>query len=55
MRWIIQMKSILVNDTADSLLVKENYGKDDNGWCQSIVDSPSISGVEIYLFFSGDN
>ena len=51
MGWIIKSNESFVIEAADPLLVKGNYGKDDDGWSQSIVGLPRISGVEMDQFF----
>ena len=51
MGWIIEPNDSLVSEEADPLLVKENYRKDENGWCQSLLHLPSLSSVNIESYF----
>ena len=51
MGWIIKPNDSLVIEEADPLLVKGNYGKDENGWCQSLLHLPSLSSVNIESYF----
>ena len=51
MGWIIKPNDSLVIEEADPLLVKGNYGLDENGWCQSLLHLPSLSSVKIESYF----